>query len=70
MPFRTSVQPSEGARALAQEHLAVLPTETVYGQGHWQRLPQQSAVFTTSEPASRPPLIAHVLNDEAAIAWE
>mgnify|MGYP007000309830 len=33
MPFRTSMKPYEGARALAQEYLAVLPSETVYGLG-------------------------------------
>ena len=70
MPFRTSMKPYEGARALAQEHLAVLPTETVYGLGALATSATAvGRVFTTKNRPADHPLIAHVLNDEAAIAW-
>ena len=70
MPFRTSMKPYEGARALAQEHLAVLPTETVYGLGALATSATAvSRIFTTKNRPADHPLIAHVLNNEAAIAW-
>ena len=70
MPFRTSVQPSESALALAHENLAVLPTETVYGLGALATSATAvGRIFTTKNRPAGHPLIVHVLNDEAAIAW-
>ena len=70
MSFRTIVRPSEAARALAQEHLAVLPTETVYGLGALATSATAvGRIFTTKNRPADHPLIAHVLNDKAAIAW-
>ncbi|MFL2925206.1 MAG: L-threonylcarbamoyladenylate synthase, partial [Actinomycetes bacterium] len=69
MSFRTIVRPSEAARALAQEHLAVLPTETVYGLGALATSATAvGRIFTTKNRPADHPLIAHILNDKAAIA--
>ncbi len=70
MPFTSTTDPSVAARALAGGHLAVLPTETVYGLGALASSPPAVArVFATKGRPADHPLIAHVLDAAAAEAW-
>jgi len=68
---RETTDPSAvAARALANGHLAVLPTETVYGLG--ARADDAHAVARVFATKGRPvdhPLIAHVYESAAARAW-
>jgi len=58
------------ARALRDGHLAVLPTETVYGLGARADLPHAIArVYATKGRPADHPLIVHVASLEAARAW-
>lgn len=70
MPFHWTSEPSVAAQAISDDHLAVLPTETVYGLGALAT--SASAVARVFAVKGRPadhPLIAHVLDAEAARAW-
>lgn len=70
MPFHLTSEPSVAARAISDGHLAVLPTETVYGLGALAT--SASAVARVFAVKGRPadhPLIAHVLDADAAQAW-
>jgi len=70
VPFTSTTDPSVAARALADGHLAVLPTETVYGLGALATSPLAVArgFATKGRPADHP-LIAHVLDAVAAQSW-
>lgn len=58
------------ARALAEGHLAALPTETVYGLGARADLPHAIArVYATKGRPADHPLIVHVRDAGAASAW-
>ena len=70
MQFHLTSEPSVAAGAISDGHLAVLPTETVYGLGALAT--SASAVARVFAVKGRPadhPLIAHVLDAEAARAW-
>lgn len=70
MPYLASTDPHVAAQALADGHLAVLPTETVYGLG--AVADDASAVARVFTVKGRPvdhPLIAHVRDVDAARAW-
>lgn len=70
MPFCETTNPAVAATALTDGHLAVLPTETVYGLG--ARADDAQAVTRVFATKGRPvdhPLIAHVYSAEAARAW-
>ena len=58
------------ARALADGHLAVIPTETVYGLGARADLPDAIArVYTVKQRPADHPLIVHVRSESAAWQW-
>ena len=70
MPFTPSTDPATAAQAVAAGHLAVIPTETVYGLGALASLPTAVArVFAAKGRPADHPLIAHVLDASAAEAW-
>lgn len=70
MPFTATQDPSVAARALAAGHLAVIPTETVYGLGAVADNPEAVArVFAIKGRPVDHPLIAHVASAEAAHEW-
>lgn len=65
-----TTDPQAAAQALADGHLAALPTETVYGLG--ARADDPHAVARVYAAKGRPadhPLIAHVKDTEAAWQW-
>lgn len=62
--------PAAAAQALADGHLAVLPTETVYGLGARADLPRAIArVYATKGRPADHPLIVHVLDVAALDDW-
>jgi L-threonylcarbamoyladenylate synthase len=62
--------PGDAAGALAAGHLAVLPTETVYGLGARADLPHAIArVYAAKGRPADHPLIVHVRDADAARAW-
>lgn len=62
--------PVLAARALAHGHLAVLPTETVYGLGARADLPRAIArVYATKGRPADHPLIVHVLDSACIDDW-
>ncbi len=70
MAFEWTTDPARAAHALHEGHLAVLPTETVYGLAAVADEP--SAVARVFAVKGRPvdhPLIAHVVDADAARAW-
>ena len=70
MAFEWTTDPTRAAHALHHGHLAVLPTETVYGLAAMADEP--SAVARVFAVKGRPvdhPLIAHVVDAGAARAW-
>ena len=70
MAFEWTTDPARAAEALNHGHLAVLPTETVYGLAAVADEP--SAVARVFAVKGRPvdhPLIAHVVDAKAARAW-
>ena len=70
MAFEWTTDPARAAHALHEGHLAVLPTETVYGLAAMADEP--SAVARVFAVKGRPvdhPLIAHVVDADAARAW-
>lgn len=70
MSAHLTSEPIEAARALAAGHLAVIPTETVYGLGANADDPHAVArVFAVKGRPADHPLIAHVRDAEAARAW-
>ncbi len=70
MPFHLSSEPEEAARALAAGHLAVIPTETVYGLGaNADDAHAVARVFAVKGRPTDHPLIAHVRDAQAARAW-
>lgn len=70
MTFTRTTEPTVAAKALAEGRVAVIPTETVYGLGAIAEDPGAVArVFTIKGRPVDHPLIAHVLNGDAARAW-
>ena len=70
MAFIPTTDPAVAARALAAGHVAVIPTETVYGLG--AVADDATAVARVFAIKGRPvdhPLIAHVRDANAAMAW-
>lgn len=70
MVFISTTDPAVAARALASGDLAVIPTETVYGLG--AVADDAAAVARVFAIKGRPvdhPLIAHVRDGDAALAW-
>ncbi len=65
-----TTDPDVAAQALADGHLAALPTETVYGLGARADDPHAVArVYATKGRPADHPLIAHVRDAEAAWQW-
>ncbi len=65
-----TTDPVAAAVALADGHLAVIPTETVYGLGARADLPAAIArVYTTKGRPADHPLIVHVADADAAWQW-
>lgn len=70
MPFTPTTDPFVAAHALAAGHLAVIPTETVYGLGARADDPHAVArVFAIKGRPADHPLIAHVRDAAAARGW-
>lgn len=70
VPFTSTTDPGCASQALANGHLAVIPTETVYGLG--ARADDPTAVARVFATKGRPvdhPLIAHVRDANAAREW-
>jgi L-threonylcarbamoyladenylate synthase len=62
--------PAEAARALARGHLAILPTETVYGLGADADNPEAVArIFTTKNRPANHPVIVHIAQQEHIYMW-
>ncbi len=65
-----TVDPAVAARAIADGHLAALPTETVYGLGARADLPRAIArVYAAKGRPADHPLIVHVLDASSLSAW-
>lgn len=70
MTYLSTTEPTVAARALAEGHVAVIPTETVYGLGAVANDPAAVArVFAIKGRPVDHPLIAHVVSADAARAW-
>jgi L-threonylcarbamoyladenylate synthase len=70
VPFTATSDPAVAAHALATGHLAVIPTETVYGLGAVaDNAPAVARVFAIKGRPVDHPLIAHVASAEAAHEW-
>ena len=70
MAYSGTTVPNVAAHALADGHVAVIPTETVYGLGALADDPAAVArVFAIKGRPVDHPLIAHVANTEAAREW-
>ena len=70
MPYLSATEPSAAAQALAAGHVAVIPTETVYGLGAVANDPVAVArIFAIKGRPVDHPLIAHVVSSDAARAW-
>jgi len=70
VPYLPTTDPGVAAQALAGGHLAVLPTETVYGLGAVADDPAAVArVFAVKGRPVDHPLIVHVRDVDAARAW-
>ena len=70
MPAMMTRDPGDAARCIAAGHLAVIPTETVYGLGALANDERAvSRVFATKSRPIDHPLIAHILNAHAAEGW-
>ena len=68
--MQVTTDPHAAARALAEGHLAALPTETVYGLGARADLPHAIArVYAVKGRPADHPLIVHVRDAESATAW-
>jgi L-threonylcarbamoyladenylate synthase len=66
----TTSDPAVAARALADGHLAVLPTETVYGLGARADLPYAIArVYAAKGRPADHPLIVHIRDGGELAAW-
>jgi L-threonylcarbamoyladenylate synthase len=62
--------PAEAAHALAQGHLAILPTETVYGLGADADNPEAvGRIFTTKNRPANHPVIVHIAQQEHIYMW-
>jgi len=62
--------PAEAAHALARGHLAILPTETVYGLGADADNPEAVArIFTTKNRPANHPVIVHIAQQEHIYMW-
>jgi L-threonylcarbamoyladenylate synthase len=69
-PVRITDDPAVAARAIADGHLAALPTETVYGLGARADLPHAIArVYAAKGRPADHPLIVHVLDATSLHAW-
>ena len=65
-----TTDPQFAAAALADGHLAVIPTETVYGLGARADLPSAIArVYAVKQRPADHPLIVHVTDADAAWQW-
>ena len=70
MDVHATDDPAVAARALADGHLAALPTETVYGLGARADRPRAIArVYAAKGRPADHPLIVHVLDADALAAW-
>ena len=70
MPAMMTRDPADAARCIAAGHLAVIPTETVYGLGALaDDAHAVSRVFATKGRPIDHPLIAHILDAQAADGW-
>ena len=70
MTYLSTTEPTVAARALAEGHVAVIPTETVYGLGAVANDPVAvGRVFAIKGRPVDHPLIAHVVSADAARAW-
>ena len=70
MHVRITTDPAVAARALHDGHLAVLPTETVYGLGARADLPHAIArVYAAKGRPADHPLIVHTLDATGLDAW-
>ena len=62
--------PTEAANALANGHLAILPTETVYGLGADADNPEAvGRIFTTKNRPANHPVIVHVSHQDHIYMW-
>ncbi len=70
MPAMMTQDPGDAARCIAAGHLAVIPTETVYGLGALANNAHAvSRIFATKGRPIDHPLIAHILDAQAAQGW-
>lgn len=70
MTYLSTTEPVQAAKALASGHVAVVPTETVYGLAAVADDPTAVArIFAIKGRPVDHPLIAHVVSAEAARAW-
>ena len=68
--MREVSNPAEAAHALARGHLAILPTETVYGLGADADNPEAVArIFTTKNRPANHPVIVHIAQQEHIYMW-
>jgi L-threonylcarbamoyladenylate synthase len=62
--------PAEAAHALARGHLAILPTETVYGLGADADNPEAvGRIFTTKNRPANHPVIVHIAQQAHIYMW-
>ena len=68
--MREVTNPSEVANALAQGHLAIMPTETVYGLGaDADNKIAVARIFTAKNRPANHPVIVHISGQEHVSAW-
>ena len=68
--MREVTNPSEVANALARGHLAILPTETVYGLGaDADNKIAVGRIFTAKNRPANHPVIVHISGQEHVSAW-
>jgi L-threonylcarbamoyladenylate synthase len=67
---REVTNPSEAANALARGHLAILPTETVYGLGaDADNKVAVARIFTVKSRPANHPVIVHISDQEQVSSW-
>ena len=68
--MREVTNPSEAANALARGHLAILPTETVYGLGaDADNKVAVARIFTAKNRPANHPVIVHISDQEQVSSW-
>lgn len=68
--MREVTNPSEAANALARGHLAILPTETVYGLGaDADNKVAVARIFTVKSRPANHPVIVHISDQEQVSSW-